>query len=75
MTKETSKSTLRISIIGTKDILLNILKYSDITSNLYQGVGYAPETFCFSIAIEKSYKFLNYIYNNSTIYLDRKYFL
>ena len=72
-TKETSKTTLQSSLIGTKDMLNKICLYSNINTTIKNPKNYNPNTWVFTLSVVKSQTFLKYIYNNSTIYLDRKY--
>lgn len=72
-TKETSKTTLQISLIGTKEVLSKICLHSNISTNIKNPKGYNPNTWVFTLSVFKSEIFLKYIYDNSTIYLDRKY--
>lgn len=61
----------RVSIIGTQDIVTKCLKYTDIHNTVakYRGNNYYETKFTHT----KALKFLNTIYNNANIYLDRKY--
>lgn len=55
------------------DMLNNIIKYSDTIASLKHDKRHSKEIFYLDWNKENSIKFINYIYNNSTIYLDRKY--
>ena len=72
-TLETSKSKLIVNLIGTEDMLSNILKQCNISTNLHQYKNHSKNTFYFSLAIQKGTNFLTYLYKNSTIYLERKF--
>jgi len=61
------------TVLGTIDMLNNITKYSDTTASLRHDKRHSKEIFHLDWNKENSIKFINYIYNNSTIYLDRKY--
>lgn len=65
--------TPRATVLGTIDMLNNITKYSDTTASLRHDKRHSKEIFHLDWNKENSIKFINYIYNNSTIYLDRKY--
>ena len=65
--------TPRATVLGTMDMLNNIIKYSDTTVSLKHDKRHSKEIFHLDWDKENSIKFINYIYNNSTIYLDRKY--
>nr|DAX08864.1 MAG TPA: endonuclease [Bacteriophage sp.] len=65
--------TPRVIVLGTMDMLNNIIKYSDTIASLKHDKRHSKEIFYLDWNKENSIKFINYIYNNSTIYLDRKY--
>lgn len=65
--------TPRVTVLGTEDMLNNIIKYSNTISQLKHDKRHSKEIFHLDWNKENSIKFINYIYNNSTIYLDRKY--
>lgn len=73
-TKETGKSTLNVQLIGTKDMLEKCQEYSQVSKKLLQVKSKTNSNlFHFQIKVAQSIKFLNYIYNNASIYLTRKY--
>ena len=69
--KNCNKPYPRVSIVGTQDIIVNCLRYTNITNLVtkYGNNNYYETKFTHSKAIQ----FLNTIYNNANIYLDRKY--
>lgn len=72
LTKKTSVRKLNVSILGTKNMLLGIIKKCNILTNLLQDKRHASDVFYISLGIKKSKTFLDYIYNGSSIYLNRK---
>lgn len=75
-TKETSTSTLMVQLIGTKSMLKECLNRIKISTTLINNNSVTDPDLChFQLKVAKSIKFLQYIYNNATIYLDRKYSL
>lgn len=61
------------SLVGTKDMLDNISKQLSFNPTIYHHKGHKEETLTMSFASQKAIDFINYIYKDSTIYLDRKY--
>lgn len=61
------------SLVGTKDVLDNIANQLFFTPTIYHHKGHKEETLTMSMASQKAIDFINYIYKDSTIYLDRKY--
>ena len=61
------------SLVGTKDVLDNISKRLSFNPNIYHHKGHKEETLTMSMNSQKAIDFINYIYKDSTIYLDRKY--
>lgn len=61
----------RVSLLGTQDIVTKCLKYTGIEHSVakYKDNNYYETNFTHS----KALKFLDTIYNNAHIYLDRKY--
>lgn len=72
-TKETSKSVLSVQLIGTQDFLEKVLEILNINANVHLVNSSSQKTYNISLAIQKGTDFLNQIYSNATIYLDRKY--
>ena len=65
------ENSLTVSIVGTKNMLEHIKSIYDFPENKYIMDGKAYE---YKIANKsKVYNFLEKIYNNATIYLERKY--
>lgn len=61
------------SLVGTKDMLDHIIQQLPFNPTIYHHKGHKEETLTMSFACQKAIDFLNYIYNDSKIYLDRKY--
>ena len=74
-TKETSKSVLSVQLIGTQDFLEKVLEILNINANVHLVNSISKKTYNISLAIQKGTNFLNQIYSNANIYLDRKYIL
>lgn len=72
-TKETSKSVLSVQLIGTQAFLEKVLEILNISANVHLVNSISQKTYHISLAIQKGTNFLNQIYSNATIYLDRKY--
>ena len=62
-----------ISFLGTKDFLDKILEYSKIEANYRHDKCYTEFTWTLEYHKEPGIELINYLYNNCTIYLDRKY--
>ena len=62
-----------ISFLGTKDFLDKILEYSKIEANYRHDKCYTEFTWTLEYYKEPGIELINYLYNNCTIYLDRKY--
>lgn len=62
-----------ISFLGTKDFLDKILEYSKIEANYRNDKCYTEFTWTLEYHKEPGIELINYLYNNCTIYLDRKY--
>lgn len=60
----------RLSILGTYDFLNSIINISKIPGKIRK----INNIYCLSFTKENSVNFAKYIYDNSKIYLDRKYF-
>lgn len=61
------------SILGTYEFLDSIVKYIGINGNIRHDRRHSDNTFSIEFNKIATISFINYIYNNSTIYLDRKY--
>lgn len=59
--------------IGTKDFLNQIKQSFSIDTNLGHDLRWSDEVFNFQLSGARCYYFLCKLYNNATIYLDRKY--
>lgn len=62
-----------INVIGTSDFLNNIINYSDTTPNIRHDKRHSKETLILEWHKDDGIKFINYLYKNSSIYLDRKF--
>lgn len=62
-----------IEVLGTKNVLENIIKYSNTEPKIKHDQRHSEETFFLSWNKEQGIKFINYLYNNCSVYLDRKY--
>ena len=63
----------RVELLGTKCMLENILKYSNTEAVFRHDHRHSDKTLFLDWNKEQSIKFINYLYQNSSIYLDRKY--
>jgi hypothetical protein len=73
-TKDNTASSMAVSIIGTLNMLQAIEIQSNIKCNYQHDKRHHPD--CFSFRINKTIdilKFMEYLYKDSTIHLDRKY--
>lgn len=61
------------SILGTFDFLNSIEKYSDVIGNCRHDSRHSDNTFSIEFNKEATISFINYIYLDAKIYLDRKY--
>lgn len=62
-----------INVIGTSDFLNNIINYSNTTPNIRHDKRHSEETLILEWHKDDGIKFINYLYKNSSIYLDRKF--
>lgn len=62
---------LSLSCVGTKDMLENM--FSGFNLNMYHHEGHSPETLTVNATANKAKLILDYMYKDSTIYLDRKF--
>lgn len=65
--------TPSVSFLGTKDFLDKILEYSKIESNYRHDKRHTEFTWMLEYHKDPGIKLINYLYDNCTIYLDRKY--
>lgn len=65
-----SVNKLNVSCLGTKSFLENIIKYAKIKCIIKES---RSQAMMFNLSLNKSILFCEYIYNNCSIYLDRKY--
>lgn len=61
------------NIVGTSDFLNSIEKYSNIRGNRRHNPKHSDNTFSIEFNKEATISFINYIYLDAKIYLDRKY--
>lgn len=61
------------SLVGTKSLLDGIAKQLSFKPMIYHHAGHKPETLTMSFTSSKAVSFVMYLYDNATIYLDRKY--
>lgn len=61
-----------VGIVGTKDVLYFIRSYTTSTAKLYQKKGQHSWALTLQ-GNHQVYQFINWLYGNATIYLDRKY--
>ena len=75
ITRHVNKHTVtpRVNVIGTEDILNNILKHSETIANIRHDIRHSSETLMLEWIKEEGIKFINYLYQDCSIYLDRKY--
>lgn len=62
-----------VSFIGTKEFLEEILTYSGIQGQFRHDKRHTELTWILEYNKENGIKLINYLYNDSSIYLDRKY--
>lgn len=62
-----------VSLIGTEKFLNSILNVIKIKRNLGKDKRWSDNTYCISFTKQQGFNFLNYIYKNSKIHLERKY--
>lgn len=63
----------RVSVIGTKEFLTEILTMLNIKQSLCKDVRHSGNTFSIEFRKENGLKFLEFIYKNANVYLERKY--
>ena len=65
---------ISIQVLGTEEFLSGVIKYSDINTTLYHNHNNPEEiTMQIRLASRKAFSFVEYLYNNCTIFLERKY--
>lgn len=62
------------ALLGTKNFLEKVLEYADIQVEFRHDKRHSEETFSFNLSTYRTKKFLDYLYKDCTIYLDRKFF-
>ena len=62
-----------IGLLGTKEFLEEVLAISNIKAKYTHDKRYSENTFLLSYSKDDGILFINYLYNNSSIYLNRKY--
>ena len=74
-TRYVNKHTVspHLQIIGTQDFLANIANYSLINGKLRHDKRHSSETMIFEYSKDDGIKFVAFLYEDATIYLDRKY--
>lgn len=68
----TKTGRLSCSVLGTKEFITEIIKYSGISRNLFQR-NPDKNTFAAHYSYSTADSFCNYLYSDATVYLDRKY--
>lgn len=66
---------LSMSCLGTLDMLDNILKDFNWTLKYHHDKRHTDKTYSFQLVSDKTLEFLDYIYKDSSIYLERKYLI
>lgn len=62
-----------VSLLGTREFLDNIIKYSNVSGNFRHDKRHSEETWILEFNKDSGISFINYIYKDCKIYLDRKY--
>lgn len=62
-----------VEVLGTKNMLENILEYSNTDASFKHDPRHSEETLSLNWNKEQGIKFINYLYQDCSIYLDRKY--
>ena len=62
-----------IGLLGTREFLEEVLNISNISAKYIHDKRHSDNTFSLSYSKDDGILFINYLYNNSSIYLDRKY--
>lgn len=71
--KKSVNGGLSLSCVGTNDILQNLFKELNTTISIYHNPNHSEETLTLNAYQYKAKELLDYMYNDATIYLDRKY--
>ena len=66
---------LSLSCLGTLDMLDNILKDFNWILKYHHDKRHTDKTYSFQLVSEKALEFLEYIYKDSSVYLERKYLI
>lgn len=69
----TEHTIASISVTGTKEFLTSLQEHLNVNNLKMQTKDYSINTYTFSLGYNKAWNITHYLYNNSTIYLDRKY--
>lgn len=68
------RTQLNIQVLGTNEFLNDILLYSGFSTKLYHNHNNVEEsTMYINISCKKGFNFINYLYKDSNIYLQRKF--
>lgn len=62
-----------VGLLGTKGFLEEILSITGINAKYTHDKRHSENTFALSYSKDDGILFINYLYNNSSVYLDRKY--
>ena len=62
-----------VELIGTKSFINKIIEYSGINGTMYHDKRHHDNTFSLRFSKNSGIDFINYLYNNCNIYLNRKY--
>lgn len=65
--------TPHIELLGTKQMLEHVLLYSGISAKYKHDIRHSEETWSLEWTKDLGIEFINYLYNNCSIYLNRKY--
>ena len=65
--------TPHIELLGTKQMLEHVLLYSGISANYKHDKRHSEETWSLEWTKDLGIEFINYLYNNCSVYLNRKY--
>lgn len=63
----------RVEVLSTKEFLEKILNYSKIEASYRHNSRHTDNTWSLDYNKENAIKFINYLYQSSSIYLERKY--
>lgn len=65
--------SLHVEVLGTEEFLDEISKYSNSIATLKHDKRHTNATYSLEYSKEQGTKFINYLYQNANIYLDRKF--